>query len=292
MPFLNAYKPLAPLAQEEYHASTPPEKYDLNFVYEVPEQLETRDGVRLEPLVPSLHGRRLFELFSAHPSGFLYLPYGPFPTYASFLTLLETLRRDEGTLLFSVFDLSLDLENGDEDMQDGATLRRERIAGIVGVLKSRPHDRMTEIGHLHIPPPFQRTHVLTHSISLLLHWTLDRPSSSSSRPALGLRRVQWFANNLNQPSILAARRLGFVDEATHMAWDRIVPPSKVNGVVPLPAFLQEEQRKKEEKRGLGRHSACLGLGWDRWEEDGKRRVLCLVMRDVTRKKATEVPGLL
>ncbi|GAA5890831.1 hypothetical protein JCM6882_008829 [Rhodosporidiobolus microsporus] len=293
MPFLNAYKPPAPLPEEEYHAETPPEEYDLNFVYSAPERLETPGGVRLEPFVPSLHGRRLYDLYSQHPSGFLYLPYGPFPTYAAFLTLLEKLRRDEGTLLFAVFDLALDFEDGDADLGEGRELRRERIAGIVGVLKSRDWDRMTEIGHLHIPPPFQRTHVLTHSISLLLHWILDPPSSSPSPASpLGLRRAQWFANALNTPSVTAAQRLGFVDEATHMGWDRVLPPSKTEGVVALPAFLPEERRKEEEKRGLGRHSACLGLAWDRWEENGRDKVDALVAREVKRRKAKDVPGLL
>jgi RimJ/RimL family protein N-acetyltransferase len=39
----------------------------------------------------------------------------------------------------------------------------------------------------------------------VIHRILD----SSSEGGLGLRRCQWFANSLNEPSKAAARRLGF-----------------------------------------------------------------------------------
>lgn len=57
------------------------------------------------------------------------------------MTKLELARRDSNTLLFTVFDLALEFEDGDEGES-----RVERIAGIVGVKESRKKDRMTEIG--------------------------------------------------------------------------------------------------------------------------------------------------
>ncbi|GAA5853391.1 hypothetical protein JCM8547_002437 [Rhodosporidiobolus lusitaniae] len=296
--YRNTYRAAAPLEVKEWHAQTPAEEYDLNFVYEVPEKaFETPGGMRVEPLIPSLHAPRLFHLFDKFSDGYRFLPYGPFPTYASFLTWLESVRRTEQTLLFVVYDIALDLDNNDEDLQPGQPLREERIAGLVGVLNSRAHDRMTELGHLHIPPPFQRTHVLTHSMALLLHWVLDPPSSSpsSSSPVphpLGLRRVQWFANKHNLPSITAAKRLAFEQEAYHMTWDRFLPPSKTEGAVELPAFLYGERREVEAARGKGRHSALLGTGWDAWENGGREKVDALVAREVKRRKAKDVPGLL
>jgi len=62
---------------------------------------------------------------------------------------LEELRRDEGVLLFVVYDMSLEFSEGaveDLGMEGGEGLREERIAGIVGVLKSAPKNRSTEIG--------------------------------------------------------------------------------------------------------------------------------------------------
>ncbi|GAA6040773.1 hypothetical protein JCM8097_003291 [Rhodosporidiobolus ruineniae] len=299
MPYLNSYTTPPPLAEVEHYAATAPEAYDLIFVFEVPnEPLETKGGVRVEPLIPSLHGPRLFALYQKHPAGFVYLPYGPFPTYTSFLTQLERTRRDEGTLLFVVYDLALDLENDDEDLveaEKGGRLREERIAGIVGVLRSQEATRSSEVGHLHIPAPFQRTHILTHSITLLLRWLLDAPtpsSSSSSASPLGLRRVQWFSNALNAPSIAAAKRLGFGLEAEAMQWERILPPHKNEGGVALPEFLSEERKEKEMQRGWGRDSALLSMGWDRWECEGRALTDALVAREVKRRKASEVEGLL
>jgi len=147
--------------------------------------------------------------------------------------------------------------------------------------------------HLHIPAPFQRTHVLTHSISLLLQWLLSPPPSASpsSPPGLGLRRVQWFANALNLPSIRAAERLGLKLEAAHAAWGRVTVPGKEG--VALPNCVRGAWREEEEKVGRGRHSAVLAVGWDDWlEKGGKERVDELLKRPVTQRKAAEVPGLL
>ncbi|GAA6058017.1 hypothetical protein JCM3770_003972 [Rhodotorula araucariae] len=152
---------------------------------------------------------------------------------------------------------------------------------------------MTDIGHLHIPAPFQHTHVLTHSITILLRWLLSPPAShaGSFPPGFGLRRVQWYANSLNIPSIRAAQRLGLALETTHVAWDRVVLPGKQG--VPVPAYIEGAYREEEERVGTGRQRAVLAIGWDDWHEKGGReRVEALVEgRPVTRRKAKEVPGL-
>ncbi|BGP21873.1 GNAT family acetyltransferase [Rhodotorula toruloides] len=297
MPFLNAFQPPALLAEDEYHLKTPLDRFDLNCCYPLPGEAALRtDGVKLVPIIPSLHGRELYDLFSRHPEGYQYLPFGLPSTFAGFLTYLETRRREPGTLLFTVYDLGLQFEDGDESEE-----RAERIAGIVGILKSMLDNRMTEIGHLHIAAPFQRTHVLTHAVALLLNWLLNPPSSAHaslsnsaplSTPGLGLRRVQWFADARNGPSISAAQRLGFKLETTIMRWDRVLPPFKDGEAI--PDCVKGAWRAEEEKRGGGRHSAVLGLGWDDWLEGGGRaKVTALVQdRPVLKRKAKEVKGLL
>ncbi|GAA5915334.1 GNAT family N-acetyltransferase [Sporobolomyces salmoneus] len=295
MPYLNNYVSPPSLPIDSYHSTTPLSTYDQNFIFPVPSCLSSssRNGVKLFPIVPSIHLEPLFQLFSPFPDSFKWLPYGPFPTYPEFLTFWESVvRRDPGTLLFVVYDLSLRFDNEDGEEEDfekegGAGMRKERIAGIVGVLKSNEQNRSSEIGHLHIPPPFQRTHVLTHSISALLHWLLD-PPSPSTRESLGLRRVQWFANALNVPSINAALRMGFTKESDCMRWERITKPSKEG--LPLPDFLESDPERKEEekRRGGGRHSAVLGLDWEAWEEGGREKVKGLLEREVKPRDVKEV----
>jgi hypothetical protein len=78
---------------------------------------------------------------------------------------------------------------------------------------------VSELGYIQILKPFQvrtykvswakliskRTHVLSHAAGLMIHRILD----ADSEEGLGVRRCQWFANSLNEPSKAAAKRLGF-----------------------------------------------------------------------------------
>ncbi|GAA5969962.1 hypothetical protein JCM3765_002324 [Sporobolomyces pararoseus] len=307
MPYLNNYRPPSSLAEAPYHDSTLLEDYDLNWVYgSVPSLLETPGGVRLVPLIPSLHGKRLYKLLSAHRETYAYLPYGPFETYSGFLTKLELSRRDRNSLTFAVYDLSLDLSPHDEarrseiqqedpTLEGGRGLREERLAGIVGVKESNFANRMTEIGNVHIAPPFQRTHVSTHSISLLLRWALNPPTPSQPYN-LGLRRVQWFANPLNVPSVTAAQKLGFFLEAPCIKWERTLPSRRGKIALDLPNFLNEdeERRELEVERGGGRHSSLLSLDWERWETKGEGREFVdelVNSRPVRRRRLEDMEGL-
>lgn len=60
-----------------------------------------------------------------------------------------------------------------------------RYAGIMALSATNPVNAVTEMGVI-IFPAFQRTHVATNAIGLLLLYTLDPPSAGG----LGLRRVE------------------------------------------------------------------------------------------------------
>lgn len=66
------------------------------------------------------------------------------------MTKLELARRDPNTLLFAIYDLSIDFDRDAREeesvMEAGKGLREERLAGIVGVKESQEKNRMTEIG--------------------------------------------------------------------------------------------------------------------------------------------------
>lgn len=86
---------------------------------------------------------------SRYPETYAYLPYGPFDSYAAFLTKLELGRRDCNTLSFAVYDLSLVLDHENEEdveAEGGRGLDPRRLAGIVGVKESNFANRMSEIG--------------------------------------------------------------------------------------------------------------------------------------------------
>jgi RimJ/RimL family protein N-acetyltransferase len=139
-------------------------------------------------------------------------------------------------------------------------------AGIVALSATNPVNAVTEIGVI-IFPAFQRTHVATNAIGLLLLWTLDPPSAGG----LGLRRVEWKTHAENAGSRRAALRMGFESEGI-ARWERVFPRGKV-------ALSVEALEKRNGTKGElpGRHTAIFSIVWDEW--DNKRpKVVALMER--------------
>lgn len=203
--------------------------------------------------------------------------YGPFSTFDAYLTWFEGLRRDATVLLFVILDQSLVFDHplATPELESHRT---ERIAGSIALLKTDHVNRETEIGHVKIHSRFQRTHVLTHAAGLILKWLFDE---------VGYRRVSWFANHLNRPSVEAALRLGYFEEGT-LRWNRVLAAGKLGQ--PLPPAMAE--REAAAGRGtVGRHSVVLAIGFDDWNDgrDGAEpisvRMSRLMDREVVKKAA-------
>lgn len=122
-----------------------------------------------------------------------------------------------------------------------------QLAGSIALINTEAHNFSTEIGFVMIGKEFQRTHVNTNAVGLLLQFCFSE---------LGLRRVQWQANYRNEPSVQAAIKLGFQHEGI-IRWQRILPARKQDTGEPV------ERNGKEEVPG--RHTAMLGMYWDSWE---------------------------
>ena len=75
--------------------------------------------------------------------------------------------------------------------------------GIVSLLRPDPTSGVVEIGGILHARSVQRTPVTTETVHLLLRHAFDD---------LGYRRVEWKCDSLNEPSRVAARRLGFTYE--------------------------------------------------------------------------------
>jgi hypothetical protein len=134
-------------------------------------------------------------------------------------------------------------------------------------LETSPEDLRTEIGFVVAFPKYQRTHLTSNMVGLLLQFCLELPENGG----LGLRRVQWQANARNTVSVKTALRMGFLQEGVKR-WERIVLASegKPNTTERLP-------REGDPRRAdLGRHTAVLGLCWDDWEDGARERVLELM----------------
>lgn len=164
---------------------------------------------------------------------------GPFQVIDDFLTWYNVnIHQHRDRILFAILDKSSGTE---------------KIAGITGFKDTSTDNLSAEIAWVITLPPFQRTHVTTHGIGLLLHWGFDK---------LMLRRIQWQANELNERSWKAAEKMGFVNEGVKR-WERALPPTK-GGIRP---------REGDPRREWGgRHTVVLAICWDEWEDGGKVRV--------------------
>jgi len=143
------------------------------------------------------------------------------------------------------------------------------LAGAIGFCNASAPNLAVEIAFVLISPQFQRTHVTSNAIGLLLHYALDLPIAGG----LGLRRVVWQASPLNEPSIKAAERMGFKKEL-YSRWTYVMPEVKLigNGL---------ERRAGDPKAHLlGRDTLSLSLCWDDWEDGAWRRVDAIMARTV------------
>ena len=82
------------------------------------------------------------------------------------------------------------------------------LAGLVAFCGASPSNLSIEIGPMIVLQEFQRTHVASNAIGLLLRYALD----PVGKGGLGLRRAQWECASENGPSMRVAEKMGFVKE--------------------------------------------------------------------------------
>lgn len=160
--------------------------------------------------------------------------------------------------LYAILDKTGTCEKGNSD---------RNYAGTIALTATKAGNAATEIGIM-IFPPFQRTHVATNAIGLLLLWTLDPPSVGG----LGLRRVEWKTHAGNAASRRAALRMGFEFEGV-ARWERVFPGGKV--ALPVEAL---EKRNGTKGELPGRHTAMYSIVWDEWDEKRPKVVALMELK--------------
>jgi RimJ/RimL family protein N-acetyltransferase len=190
------------------------------------------------------HGDLYIEGSKDHPELFQYLPWGPF-TLESLQQHFEIYRRDNTVLMLAIIDKTRVDPRVTPDLGGPGS-----FAGTIGLLNTSPVNLITEIGAVTVFPPFQRTHVTTNAIGILLHYCLEEP--------LRLRRVQWQAHWQNVNSVRTAEGMCFLFEGIQR-WQRVLPKEK-------------EGKRREGDEIPGRDSAVLSICWDDWERKEKVKV--------------------
>ncbi|KIP02225.1 hypothetical protein PHLGIDRAFT_16682 [Phlebiopsis gigantea 11061_1 CR5-6] len=135
------------------------------------------------------------------------------------------------------------------------------LAGVLGLFGCSAANLSAEIAYVAVLPAFQRTHVASNAVGLLMRYCLELPGTAP--PGLGLRRVQWCAHTKNVRSARLAERMGFRREGVHR-WMWVLPKELArDGDV-----VTGEGRAADVP---GRHTFVLSVCWDDWE-DGVREI--------------------
>lgn len=248
MAFVNNYTPEPEISESGLYG---PEPYNLNFVLPIPQVLST-SKLRLIPFIPRIHAAAYLDGIRGHESMFNHMPIA-IEHPADFLRFVEKCRRDINALLFAVLDTTRPDSNHPE--WEGS------LAGLFGLLETNTTMLVTEIGPAIVLPAFQRTHVGSHAVGLLLKYVLELPPSG-----LGFRRVKWAASPINSASNNLVKRMGFKLEGV-MRWKYVLPA--VEGYQKLG----KKARTGDARNGLlGRDSNEWAMCWDDWEESGRELV--------------------
>ncbi|KAI4181280.1 MAG: hypothetical protein L6R41_006705, partial [Letrouitia leprolyta] len=160
---------------------------EYNFCFPVREL--SNEKLKLVPFSASKHAAEFWFLSAPHPSLYARIARGPFTSVDDFLNdfIYATVEPDRGFQLYAIIDKTRPTSHPTND-PSGA------LAGMICYLDSSAENLSTEIGWVVILPAFQRTHVTSNAVGLLLHYALDTPEQGGLR----LRRVQWHANSVNE----------------------------------------------------------------------------------------------
>lgn len=185
-------------------------------------------------------------MVKTRPDVFAYTSFPIIETEADFLReFYDPLRTSPQHCLYAIIDKAHTSEGNPEG----------KYAGIASLTASNPNNATVDMGAI-VFPEFQRTHVTTNVIGLLLMYTLDPPSAGG----LGLRRVEWKCHAGNAASRRAASRMCFELEGI-LRWQCVLPHGKI--ALPVEALEMRNGTKGEQP---GRHSAVFSIVWDEWDE--------------------------
>ncbi|HEX8172033.1 MAG TPA: GNAT family protein [Thermoanaerobaculia bacterium] len=143
---------------------------------------------RVEPLDIDRHAAELHEANLDDPTGrnWTYLNSEPFTDLDAYRTWLTKMSATNDPFFHAIVDA-----------------RTNQAVGVAAYLRIDPPNGVIEIGHINFSPRLQRTPAATESMMLMMSRVFDE---------LRYRRYEWKCDALNEPSRLAAARLGFTYE--------------------------------------------------------------------------------
>ncbi|SCS97098.1 GNAT family N-acetyltransferase [Staphylococcus caeli] len=139
---------------------------------------------RLEKL-SNVHTEDLYQYFIAEEdaSNWTYLPDNQPQDYNAFESYIAPMVISKDPYFFAIIDKST-----------------SQAVGLLSFLRIDQDNGVIEVGHIHYANILKRSRIATEAQYLLAKYVFD---------TLGYRRYEWKCDALNEPSIRAAKRLGF-----------------------------------------------------------------------------------
>lgn len=156
--------------------------------------------------------------------------------------------------LFAIVDITQKPSPEDEEGE---------VAGIIGLLNASKDYLSAEIGPIVILPKYQRTHVTSNALGLLMR-TAYAPSDKGG---LGLVRTEWHCNSTNISSTKVAERMGYQKVGIipyHMKFPLGKRAGKLGNGKALPPGSDPDD--------LWRDTVYYSLSWDVWEGEAREKV--------------------
>lgn len=212
------------------------------------------DRVKLVAFDIDLHSTAFVGLTHPCPELFKYVPSGYFDSVEQFKSLITEpggifSNSNPASFLFAIIDLTREPSAEDDEGE---------LAGIIAYINTSELNQSTEIGAVFVLPKYQRTHVTTNAVGLMMQYAY----TSQEDGGLGVARTEWKCHSANAGSMKVAERLGYekVGEIPyHMKFPRGRSLGKVGNGKPLPPGSHPDD--------LWRDTVHYTLSWDLWEAE-------------------------
>lgn len=215
--------------------------------------------VKLIPFAPTIHSAAFIAQTVDRPDLFAHVPSGPFTLEQ--LNAEFTLQADSilsfanpNVFAFAIIDKTRPPSAEDPDGE---------LAGMASFLNTSPVNLSTEIGMIVILPRYQRTHVTSHAVGLLLNHAF----AAREEGGLGLVRLHWHCSAANEASVRVAERMGY-ERVGVIPYHFRFPKGKLLGKVGNGRALPPGADPDD----LWRDTMVLSLSWDLWEKEAKGKV--------------------
>lgn len=220
------------------------------------------DRVKLVPFDFDLHSAAFLTQTHDRPDLFAHMPKGPFASLAEW----KAVYFQPDSILSPANPTSFFFAIIDTTRPPSAEDDEGEFAGVVAYMDTSQVHRSTEIGFIIVLPAYQRTHVGTNTVGLMLQYAFDNA-------ALGLARVEWMTSTKNLASAGLAEKIGFLEVGVipyHMRFVLGKRNGKVGSGKPSPPGSDPDD--------LWRDTQLYSMSWDQWEAGSRAKMEVMMAR--------------